>query len=162
MAEGNYILDIELSKNGEFFTIKNIGETPIPSGDYVIIISSSNGFNGNYTLKSTDNLNDGINIYLSDTFNNTAGSIYPDGLYYFKVFNTYDTENPIVTAIEGFLFNITNKVMIDSLTYRDTNDSYKRYIMIEKIRLLENLYYSAHLGLTDAFVENLETLQKLV
>lgn len=152
--ENNYTLDIELSKDGTYFTIKSI-EGEIFNKKYLIV--SNGSISNQYEFKLEDDLNTGVNIFSNLLF---GTSVFEDGLYEFTI---KDINNEIITSTrEGFLFNITNKIMVDSLSYRDTNDSYKRYIMIEKIRLLENIYYSAQLGLVDSFLENLKTLQKLV
>lgn len=152
--ETNYILDIELSKDGTYFTIKSI-DSDILNKKYLVV--SNENISNQYEFTIEDNLHTGVNISSNILF---GVPVFEDGLYEFTI---KDANNEVIVSTrEGFLFNITNKIMVDSLSYRDSNDSYKRYIMIEKIRLLENIYYSAQLGLVDSFLENLKTLQKLV
>lgn len=112
-----------------------------------------------YTVDVNDNFAKGVTISVEDLGENSP-AVFEDGIY--TIYIKDSSNNILATGIEGFVAVSATKVMIDALDYRPSNDLQSRYIMEEKMRLLDNLQYSAQLGLTDAFMENLVALKKLV
>ncbi len=114
----------------------------------------------------------GVEIKTQDIKSEPDDTSYPslrfkDGVYDFQVFIVEDdteypeAEEPQWSVIMGFAAIITREVMRDSLTYHPSQEKQKKEWILEQMRLLDNLKYSADTGNLQFFQDNLTQLQKL-
>mgnify|MGYP001214831283 CR=1 FL=1 len=164
MATGNnYVIEVEESIDASSFYLKSVGDIiPYPYSIYISGALPNGGIvNGSYILQPEDVLENGITI-LADSFGDSIGSTFSDGVYTIQVMTGGDSPTVIVSTVEGFIAKVSLEVMKNSLNYRQGLDSSQRWLVQEQNRLLFLLSYAAELGLLDAFLENLDMLQKLV
>lgn len=104
----------------------------------------------------------GIEIFVHD-LSNTVEDRFPDGIYDFRVqvISTTDDEYLSDSLVMGFCAIITGEVMKDSLAYRVSSKKTYREWLLERMRLLDNLRYSAETGNIQHFEDSLLTLQRL-
>lgn len=151
-----YNLQVEESVDAKSFKIRNFGDT-ITNANRIVITTPTVTLI--YDLTGKD-INSEITVYASDFTDPNIGDYFEDGIYTFEI---QDPSNNIITSTtEGFIAIVAIEVFKDALSYRIGTDNYEKYILLEKTRLLDNLSYSAELGLVNAFYENLNMLKKLV
>ncbi len=158
VSNSTYIIQVEESIDALSFTIRNLGHTIVGAYSVVITPPYDSGLGTLiYLLQDNDVLENGVKIDAS-TLNI---SHFPDGIYTIQI--TVDGGSTVLTEnTEGFLAQTSSAVMKDALNYRVGMDSHTKYLILEKMRLLDNLTYAAELGLLDAFNENLAQLKKLI
>lgn len=159
MAVGDPTLVIEESADAKSVFIKSDQSLAATTVLLQAQLDDSNTISSFVYTVDDDNFAKGVTISVEDLGENSP-AVFEDGIY--TIYIKDSSNNILATGIEGFVAVSATKVMIDALDYRPSNDLQSRYIMEEKMRLLDNLQYSAQLGLTDAFMENLVALKKLV
>ena len=131
--------------NSAYFIFKKIAEFPEDS------------YEVNYSI-ITDKLNSSspIEYEVKDL------EQFKDGAYKVQVFFNFGENAEKVNEREfGFLAIIKNRVMKESLSYRPERTRVYREMIWEKLRLLDNLYYSTETNQIQHFRENLRQLEKL-
>lgn len=97
----------------------------------------------------------------------SSGDVFEDGRYDFKMQidqtfnNVWSTDAYTYIYTEGFAAVITGESIREFLSYRIYLDYKTKDEILEKMRLMNNLAYSASIGSTTAFSENLLMLQQL-
>ena len=159
MAVGDPTLVIEESADAKSVFIKSDQSLAATTVLLQAQLDDSNTISSFVYTVDVNDFAEGVTISVEDLGENSP-AVFEDGIY--TIYIKDSSNNILATGIEGFVAVSATKVMIDALDYRPSNDLQSRYIMEEKMRLLDNLQYSAQLGLTDAFMENLVALKKLV
>lgn len=121
-----------------------------------------------YSLEEGIDLSPSDLAYASGSEDELTGETeYPDGVYEFtfNIDTDYSSEPYTYTndpTSEGFASIIIGEVIREALNYRIYLDYKSKDEILEKVRLLNNLYFSSQIGSTTAFSENLEQLQLLM
>ncbi len=150
------ILEVEEVIDGSSFIVKS-DAAGVDSIKVTGVFPDNSGVEGSYTLQPTDSLANGFSLTAQSL---GFGNTFKDGIYTIELLDS--SNNVIVSATEGFVAIVAVAVMKDALNYRVEQSNVDKYKVQEEMRLLDNISYSAELGLQDAFMENLSTLQKLV
>ena len=150
---------ISQSVDGTYITIT---DTRTVSTSYVIKVQSS--YMGNtseltLTLDSDQrgDLATGLVLYPTD-FGYTD-TVFYDGIFTFKITEDGGTEE---TLVKAFMELVAGEVFKNALNYRLYLDAKEKSAIDEQVRLLNNLGYSAEIGSTQYFAENLQLLQDLL
>lgn len=92
----------------------------------------------------------------------TVDDVIKDDAFKFELIIKFDDDTIRKTKRDfGFYALIKEEVMKESLSYRPEMQRTKREIMWEKLRLLDNLFYSTETDQIIHFMENLARLKKL-
>jgi hypothetical protein len=102
----------------------------------------------------------GIEIFTGDI--GYPGAKYEDGVYDFTLNLTFTVEGEhSFDDTFGFAAQIITTVMGEALTYRESQSKSHREYILERIRLKDNLFYSAETGQLEYFQINLDHLYKM-
>lgn len=103
----------------------------------------------------------GIEIFTHDI--DFPSEKFTDGIYDFRLWvkDTFDDEYYSGSVVMGFCAVITGEVMKSSLSYKTSEKRTYKEWLLERMRLLDNLRYSADTGNLQHFQDNLTTLQRL-
>lgn len=150
---------ISQAVDGSYITIT---DTRIISTSYVIKVQSDymdNTSQLTLNLDSTqiDDLDTGLVLEPSD-FGYTD-SVFSDGIFTFVITKDGGDDE---TLVKAFMEITAGLVFKDALNYRLYLDIKTKSTIDEKIRLLNNMGYSAEIGSIAYFAENLQLLQDLL
>ena len=158
------LLSIEESVDANYFVIQRIGgDTVVTPNKILKLTYTDNTVNPpimttvSHTFGATDDLDAGVVLNATDIVN---ASTYIDGIYTFTLRDAGDTTT-LGQVSEGFAAIVAGQVMRDALNYRPELDIKTRIALLERMRLLNCLSYSATLGTIEGYNENLEMLQML-
>lgn len=152
------LLSVEESVDGTYFIVQRVGGDAITTpGKYLRLFKDNVEISPSILFGASDDLDIGI-VILATSFGLTT---FEDGIYAIQV---RDSDNITILGdvTEGFASIVAGQVMRNSLDYRVGLDYKTRYTLLEQIRLLNNLSYSATLGSIQDFNTNLETLERLL
>lgn len=150
---------INQSVDGSYITVR---DTRTITTSYVIKVQSSymtDVTQRTLTLTSDQrgNLATGLVLYPTD-FGYTD-SVFFDGTYVFKVTKDGGAEE---TLTKAFMEIVAGQVFVNALNYRMYLDIKEKSAIQEQMRLLNTMGYSAEVGSTTYFEENLQLLQDLL
>ena len=169
---------IEESSNGEYFTfIDTTGDYPTnPIGwgcDSIAKNTTTNpirlrvefeSVNYYYTFTNFTELAS-IEITPLMLLLGTANSTFADGIYSFQiqiyVGGAWSSAYDATVSIEGFAAIITGISIREFLSYRMYLDYKTKDEILEKMRLINNLAFSASIGDSNSFSENLLMLEQI-
>lgn len=145
------------SSDAGSFTITNTGDD-VATDPITLTVTDPEGDDYTFSIAGTDltafNSADGLEVTTTDL---SYSGDFEDGIYVFTLNDGVDDSE----ITEGFAAVITDSVMTESLAYRVYETKAQKDYINEKMRLLNNLAYSASVGSTDKFTENLEILQRM-
>jgi hypothetical protein len=156
---GDY--DAQLNPTG--WGTPNIGHVNVVEANLLIRFQDGEVYSYPFDLVG-GNLNywtNGVEIFTYDV--NFIGDTFTDGVYDFRlqVIDNFNEEHLSDALVMGFCAVITGKVMKESLSYKISDKrTYKEWVL-EKMRLLDNLRYSAETGNLQHFQDNLSTLERI-
>ena len=155
------LLSIEESVDANYFVIQRIGGDAVVTPGKILKVTYTNEESVittvSYTFLAADDLDTGVVLNASTIVNSGT---YIDGIYTFTLRDAGDTTT-LGQVSEGFAAIVAGQVMRDALNYRPELDIKTRIALLERMRLLNCLSYSATLGTIEGYNENLETLQML-
>lgn len=155
MAEIKF--DVLEAANAESFNIYSEEESDVTGTVTLEVVApDETSYTKEFTAEELAEFNssDGLDITANTLVGDTT---FTDGIYTFNLDGTFDES----TVTEGFAAVITKSVMIDSIAYDVNMTKAEKDYHNERIRLLNNLAYSAQIGATSKFTENLEILQRM-
>lgn len=158
MAEVTF--DVLEAANAESFNIYSEEESDI-TGTVTLEVTTPDetSYTKEFTVDELAEFNSSAGLDI--TANALIGStVFADGIYTFTL-TEVSTGFDESTLTEGFAAVITKSVMIDSIAYDVNMTKAEKDYHNERIRLLNNLAYSAQIGATSKFTENLEILQRM-
>ena len=150
---------INQSVDGSYITVT---DTRTITTSYVIKVQSSymtDVTQRTLTLTSDQrgDLATGLVLYPTDL--GYTDSIFFDGTYVFKVTKGGGAEE---TLTKAFMEIVAGQVFVNALNYRMYLDIKEKSAIQEQMRLLNTMGYSAEVGSTTYFEENLQLLQDLL
>lgn len=102
----------------------------------------------------------GIEIFAGDI--GYPGTLFEDGIYDFTVTLNFTVEGThVFDDVFGFSAQIVGDVMKEALAYREAQSKSHREYVLERVRLMNNLYYAAETGQLEYFQLNLDQLQNI-
>jgi len=150
---------ISQSVDGSYITVT---DTRTINTSYVIKVQSSymtDTTQRTLTLDSDQRTDLATGLVLYPTDFGYTDSIFFDGTFVFKVTKDGGTEE---TLTKAFMEIVAGQVFVNALNYRLYLDTKEKDAIQEQRRLLNNMGYSAEIGSTTYFEENLQLLQNLL